>query len=486
VQPQGGQPVDGYLDGPGEPGLVSVIIPTHNRATIIGAAIESVLAQSYRDVEIVIVDDGSTDDTRAVVERYGWPVRYVHQPNGGVSSARNFGFLHARGEFVALLDSDDAFLPWKIEAQVEMLRAHPEVGMVWTDMSAVDPDGRVVEERYLRTMYDAHALAHIERVLERAPSVGQRSSNAPSDLAAAPTYKGDLFSSMLLGNLVHTSTVLLRRDRLRRVGGFDTSLLHSGEDYEFHLRTCSHGPVAFIDAPSLRYRVGAADQLTAPRYGIYTARNNLTTVLRWLELGRGRIELPEQQVRRRLAQSFRWVGEAELALGDRGEARAYLWKSLRYVRDRRTALLLLFAGLPVAALRSARALKGRYLAIARAFMLCLLGMVIGFATPRAVSAAGAPLSSCGRGMPIRRMSGRQRQSRRRVGQQQASSRATRGTWHTRMLPFPATPTAREAASAPARWLGAGRDAARSALRMHTRSQKPARFLPRLRRSRAAR
>ena len=486
MQPQGGQPVDGYLEGPGVPGLVSVIIPTHNRAGIIGAAIESVLAQSYRDIEVVIVDDGSTDDTRAVVERYGWPVRYVHQPNGGVSSARNFGFRHARGEFIALLDSDDAFLPWKIQAQVEMLKAHPEVGMVWTDMSAVDPDGRVVEDRYLRTMYDAHALANIERVLERTPSLDQRWSAAPPEVATAPTYKGDLFSSMLLGNLVHTSTVLLRRERLRRVGGFDTSLLHSGEDYEFHVRTCSHGLVAFIDAPSLRYRVGAADQLTAPRYGIYTARNNLTTVLRWLELGRGRIALPEQQVRRRLAQSFRWVGEAELALGDRGEARAYLWKSLRYVRDRRTALLLLFAGLPAAALRSARVVKGRYLAVARALMLCLLGMVIGFATPRGAFAAGGPRSSCGTGMPIRRMSGRQRQSRRRVGQLQASSRGARATRHTRMLPFPATPTARAAASAPARWLEAGRDAARSALRMHTRSRTPARYPLRRPRSRAAR
>jgi glycosyltransferase involved in cell wall biosynthesis len=357
----------GYLEGDGVAGMVSVVVPTYNRAPIVGAAIESVLSQRYQNVEVVVVDDGSTDDTRSVVERYGPHVRYVYQPNSGVTAARNLGFANARGEFIALLDSDDKFLPWKLEAQVRFLRAHPDVGMVWTDMTAVSPDGRVLEERHLRTFYGAHALACIEQVLEGTRALEGIWVDAPADVATAPTYKGDLFSSMLLGNLVHTSTVMLRRDRLRMVGGFDTSLTHSGEDYEFHLRTCSHGAVAFIDAPSLLYRVGAADQLTAPRYGIYIARNNLTTVLRWLELGRGRINLPRYRLQRRLAQSFRWVGEEELELGDRRAARTHLMRSLRHApRDTRAAMLLVFAALPPSALRTARAVKRRFRAGARA------------------------------------------------------------------------------------------------------------------------
>jgi glycosyltransferase involved in cell wall biosynthesis len=359
----------GYLEGDGVPGMVSVVVPTHNRAGIVGAAIESVLAQTHQNVEVIVVDDGSTDDTRSVVERYGPRVRYLYQPNGGVSSARNFGFANARGEFIALLDSDDEFLPWKLEAQVRLLQAHPDVGMVWTDMTAVSPDGRVLEQRHLRTFYDAHALARIEQVLEGTGALEGIWAEAPADVATAPTSKGDLFSSMLLGNLVHTSTVVLRRDRLRAVGGFDTSLRHSGEDYEFHLRTCSHGVVAFIDAPSLLYRVGAADQLTAPAYNIYIARNNLTTVLRWLELGRGRIKLPKSRLERRLADSFRWVGEAELRRGDRRAARTHLWLSLRHApRDTRTAMLLLFATLPGDALSTARTLK-RALSRGRGFLL---------------------------------------------------------------------------------------------------------------------
>jgi len=372
---------EGALAGPGVPGLVSVVIPTYNRATIVRAAIDSVVGQSYSNVEVVVVDDGSRDDTRSVVESYGLPVRYLHQVNSGVSAARNRGFAAARGEFIALLDSDDAFLPWKLEAQVRVLRAHPEVGMVWTDMAAVNERGEILDPKYLRTFYDAHALARLEDVLEHAGPLSNMWPDAPQDVRWAPVYAGDIFSQMLLGNLVHTSTVVLRRDRLRLTGGFDTALTHSGEDYEFHLRTCSHGPVALIDASSLLYRVGAADQLTAPELGIHRARNNLTTVLRWLERGAGRIQLSPRTVRDRLAQAFRWVGEAELEYGDRAKARENLWTSLRYAPTRRgTALLLLFACLPPAALHAARRLKR----LARR----AVKTVSARSTPRATSAAG--------------------------------------------------------------------------------------------------
>lgn len=348
----------GYLAGAGTPGMVSVVVPTYNRANVVRGSIESVLRQTYSNVEVVVVDDGSRDDTRRVVEGYGPPVRYLYQTNSGVSAARNLGFANARGEFVALLDSDDQFLPWKLEAQVQLLRAHPEVGMVWTDMAAVNEQGAVLDPKYLRTFYDAHALAQLEQVLVHAGPLRRYWPGAPADVAGAPVYTGDIFSQMLLGNLVHTSTVVLRRDRLRQVGGFDASLTHSGEDYEFHLRTCSYGPVAFIDGSSLLYRIGAADQLTAPHLGIYRARNNLTTVLRWLERGAGRIQLSAPVVRARLAQAFLWVGEAELEYGDRAIARHHLWKGLRYApTHRRTAMLLLFAHLPTAALHGARKAK---------------------------------------------------------------------------------------------------------------------------------
>src|SRR5512132_3570680 len=101
--------------------LVSVVVPTYNRAHLIGRTIESVLRQSYVALELVIVDDGSTDDTRErITEKYRRDprVRYCHKPNGGPASARNVGFREARGEYVALLDSDDTWHPWKLSLQI--------------------------------------------------------------------------------------------------------------------------------------------------------------------------------------------------------------------------------------------------------------------------------------------------------------------------------------------------------------------------------
>jgi GT2 family glycosyltransferase len=363
IQPRGATTVksplgDEFLPGPGDPGLVSVIIPTYNRAGLIGAAIDSALAQTYGRIEIIVVDDGSKDNTREIVEKYGAPVRYVHKQNGGVAAARNLGFRHARGEFIALLDSDDEWLPWKLEAQVRVLQSYPEVGMVWTDMAAINEPGELLYDRYLRIFYDAHALAKLEEVCELSGAMSDIWSEAPADIAKAPVYTGDIFSRILLGNLVHTSTLLVRRDRLRDAGEIDIEFTPRGEDYEFHVRICSHGPVALLDAPSMLYRIGAPDQLTAPHMGVHTARSNLTTVLRWLERGGNRVTLPARMVRDRLAQAYGWVGEAEMLFGEWSHARDHLWQSLRYRPSQPRALMLFFFSmLPATAFRTAQQFK---------------------------------------------------------------------------------------------------------------------------------
>lgn len=354
-------------EGRGEPGLLSVVLPTYQRDYIVGRAIESVLAQTHRPVEVVVVDDGSTDDTRAVVARYGPEVRYIHQANGGVSRARNTGLRAARGEFIALLDSDDVWLPWKTEAQVSFLRRFPKVGMVWTEMSAVDLDGRIVQPEYLQTYYGAYGktrLADWMRPLGQLCELGER---LPRELSDRKIWGGDLFSAMFFGNLVHTSTVLLRRERLRRVGGFDESLRPIGEDDDFHWRTTREGPVGYLDAPSTLYRITAPDQISNHTYGygVPLARNNFRTLERFLRADGPRLALPPATLRRHMAEGHGWLGEELLLAGHDGST-GHLAQSLR-VRpwQPRLAGLCLLSLLPRPAVGAARWLKQTAVKVSR-------------------------------------------------------------------------------------------------------------------------
>ncbi|HBR15685.1 MAG TPA: hypothetical protein DD723_09160 [Candidatus Omnitrophica bacterium] len=123
---------------------VSVIIPTYNRSDFIGRAIESVLKQTFQDYEIIIVDDGSTDETREIVlwlSKVNDKIKYFYQPNKGVSAARNRGLEEAKGEFIAFLDSDDSWAPEKLALQVKILEEHPRVGIVYAIMPMVDEKG---------------------------------------------------------------------------------------------------------------------------------------------------------------------------------------------------------------------------------------------------------------------------------------------------------------------------------------------------------
>ena len=353
VQPRPGDSLAAPVEGPGEPGLVSIVIPAYNRAHLIGETLRSALDQTYRPIEIIVVDDGSADDTRRVAESFGPLVRCVRQANAGVAAARNRGFAEARGEFVALLDSDDLWLPWKLEAQVRILRAFPEVGMVWTDMTAIDEGGAVLRERYLREMYGAFESVRLEEVLAREASWAEDGALPPA-VADAPVYRGDVFPAIFEGNVVHTSTVLLRRDRLRALGGFDTRFKPCGEDYDFHMRTCAGGPVAFLDTPSILYRIGAEDQITS-RHLLHFARHDLLSVRRWLELAEGRARMAPEKVQARLARTYAWIGEEEVNAGNWPEARRSLWRTLRlHPCQPRSALLLAFTLVPPAALRAVR------------------------------------------------------------------------------------------------------------------------------------
>ncbi|MCU0694119.1 MAG: glycosyltransferase [Polyangiaceae bacterium] len=139
---------------------VSVVVPAYNAAWCVGKAIDSVLAQTYRDFEIIVVNDGSTDDTLAVLRGYGDAIRIVDQRNGGMSNARNAGIRAARGQFLAFLDSDDWWLPNKLGLQVQLLRSRPDLGFCSCTARVEDMNGRLLN-LWQCPSWDGSFLAHL-------------------------------------------------------------------------------------------------------------------------------------------------------------------------------------------------------------------------------------------------------------------------------------------------------------------------------------
>ena len=211
---------------------VSVIIPTFNGSKFLGTAIESVLNQTYQDFELIVVDDGSTDDTRKVVSQFGEKVFYFYQPNQGSPQARNAGLRLTRGIYLALLDSDDVFLPDRLERGVEFLNRTPDVALVHGETQVVDSYGKPVPEatEYNRGLY------------------------------AKERREGSSYFRILDGNAMFPSTILFRRECLDRVGFFDPAF-PPREDYDWYLRFALDYKVQLLESPPVcQYRLHNQNQ----------------------------------------------------------------------------------------------------------------------------------------------------------------------------------------------------------------------------------
>ena len=324
---------------------VSVVIPTYNRAYCLGATIGSLQAQTYPHWEALIVDDGSSDGTAELVRSLSAAdarVKYFPQKNAGVSAARNAGLRAVDGEWAAFLDSDDAWEPWKLAAQIACFDRLPDVGMVWTDMNAFDTDGNLVSPRHLRKMYSAYERVGDAKVFQgeqKLADFAPELTRTHGELSDAVVHFGEIYSWMMYGNVVHTSTVLLRKDRLRKVGFFEESY-KTGEDHDFHMRTCLEGPVALLDTPCIRYRIaGGADQLTSPKHQLEIARNGLRIRESALARNRAQINLSDAEIGKIMAGANGWVAHELFEQGNFQEARRY-FRRAGLLEDPKPATLL--------------------------------------------------------------------------------------------------------------------------------------------------
>lgn len=239
--------------------LVSVIIPTHNRAALLCQAVESVLEQSYGNLEIIVIDDGSTDDTAEAVQRYADRVRYTRRPNAGVNAARNLGLKQARGEFVALLDSDDLWPPYKIELQVRLLRTFTDVGFTFSNFHIFRGPSPHTD---LRMVMDGLTTWHEQAPDRIDPYSWQRpfSSMKPATLQLPREdfnlCGGDIYSSSLFCPYVLPSTVLIRKAAIPaqlRFSEFDPAC----GDWEFFARLSKETGCLYVDLQTTFKRAAA-------------------------------------------------------------------------------------------------------------------------------------------------------------------------------------------------------------------------------------
>lgn len=201
---------------------VSIVIPSFNHNAYVHQCIDSVLQQTYLDKEIVVVDDGSTDGSLEILRGYGKAIFLISQANRGTQAARNAAIAVSSGELIAILDSDDYWLPHKLAAQVALFEARPELGLVYSFADTVNPAGE-------RTNIGWH-------------------------LGVAVTHPAGALAQLLLGCHVPALTAVFRRTCIEDVGLFDESLLGSG-DWDLWIRIAARYPIACVEQPLACYRI---------------------------------------------------------------------------------------------------------------------------------------------------------------------------------------------------------------------------------------
>lgn len=212
---------------------VSVIIPIYNAEKFISETIESVMAQTYPDWEIIAVDDGSTDKTPEILKEYKKKLpkklHVITQKNSGVSIARNTGVSDAKGEYIAFLDHDDLWLPEKLEKQVKVLDSNKELGLLYSDSYMIDERGNLKKDTLISSIMSRNILR-------------------------IKMFRGNILNELFCVDFIPLLTTIVRKDTFDKVGMFNPEYKIS-EDYDLFLRIAQLYTVDFIERPLAKYRI---------------------------------------------------------------------------------------------------------------------------------------------------------------------------------------------------------------------------------------
>lgn len=275
---------------------VSVIIPAYNSARFLKEAIGSVFAQTYGDYEIIVIDDGSTDNTKEVLAPYLGRIKYIYQQNQGASSARNTGIRHSQSEYIAFLDADDIWLPEMLRIQVDYLNHNQKIALIYSLALWIDVNGKPLNKK--------------NRLKRSLPA-------------------GDVFNILYVRNFIITpSSVMIRKRILDIVGSFDESLTHA-EDHELWLRIAREFKVFGIAKYLCKHR--DTPQSLSKRNKENGFKCNIRVIEKYYKLSQdlGR-PISHALYKMAIGRFFFRVGKYHLAQGDRKEALENFLLSLKY------------------------------------------------------------------------------------------------------------------------------------------------------------
>jgi glycosyltransferase involved in cell wall biosynthesis len=293
----------------------SIIMPCFNHASFIGESIEAVLSQKFSDLELIVIDDCSRDNSREIIEKYARSdsrVRAIcHESNHGVSRSRNDGLRIAKGEYIAFCDADDVWMPTKLVRQLELLENQRAYDAAYCDAEIIDGYGIETGERFS----------------DKFPVPGKRS--------------GRLFYSLCTRNFVNTQTVVLRRNCVEDVGYFDENI-NFGEDWWFWLRISDRHLFVYTDEVLAKYRVHERSTAVIERRGYKSDRIKVFhRILR---------AFPEIPVKLK-AEIYYHIGVALTDLGKRTYARRCFIRSMEFQRSNLRAFCRLLLSTSIAPFR---------------------------------------------------------------------------------------------------------------------------------------